>query len=61
MVFKGRQSLAKVAPNHPFAKPQIGFLPQRGADARKRRGDQETNTVGPMPDKALSERKTNSR
>lgn len=61
IAFKGRQPLDKVAPNHPFAKPQITFLPRRAEDVRKRSMDQDSNTAAPKSDTMLRERKTNGR
>jgi hypothetical protein len=61
MANKGRQPLGKVAPNHPFAKPQISFLPRRAEEVRKRPMDQDSNTAAPMSDTVLRERKTNGR
>jgi hypothetical protein len=33
MAYMGKQSLANLAPNHPFAKPQIGFVPRASANS----------------------------
>jgi hypothetical protein len=53
MAFKGRQPLAKVAPNHPFAKPQIGFLPRPSVASKASAKPQPAapQPTGPQPSK----------
>jgi hypothetical protein len=51
--YLGKQTLAKVAPNHPFAKPQIGFVPRPSAASKASSKPQPAvpQPSGPQPSK----------